>query len=155
MNKKNQIKEIKAISVIQPWADIILHYGKNVENRKRNSYYRGYLAIYASKNSPNYYFDQAKEDWGINIKKEDTVFGHVLGFVKLVDVITKKQVTAKTKKYFQGKYGYVLTDVMKLKEPVPIKMGKRGVWTLKGKEFKNCYGQLSKSNQKKILQSVA
>jgi hypothetical protein len=45
--KRGALKEIGAITVIQPWAEIIVRRGKNVENRQRNSHYRGPIAIHA------------------------------------------------------------------------------------------------------------
>ena len=38
---------IRALSIRQPWADAILHLGKNVENRPRLTHYRGPLLIHA------------------------------------------------------------------------------------------------------------
>lgn len=152
---KKDIKEIKAISVIQPWADVIIHHGKNVENRQKNSHHRGYVAIYASKTKNPNGFDDPKSLYGIKVKKEDATYGSIIGFAKMVDVITKKEVTRKTQKFFEGKFGYVLEDIIKLKEPVKIEKGERGVWTLKGSEFKKCFKQLSQTNQNKILKSAA
>jgi len=39
---------MKAISLQQPWAWAILHAGKDVENRRWNTRYRGPIAIHAS-----------------------------------------------------------------------------------------------------------
>lgn len=45
---KLNIKSMKAITVIQPWAECIVSKGKNVENRQKRTTHRGFIAIHAS-----------------------------------------------------------------------------------------------------------
>jgi hypothetical protein len=42
---------MKVLSVKNPWAFLIIHYGKDIENRTRKTNYRGRIAIHASKKS--------------------------------------------------------------------------------------------------------
>lgn len=73
---------------------------------------------------------------------DSTPFGAIVGFAEIVDVVTKKTLTHKTKKWFMGKYGYVLANVVMLKEPIPAK-GALGFWRLRGKKLQQCMDQLS------------
>lgn len=143
--KKSKIKEVGAITVIQPWTNVIVFRGKNVENRQKNFHYRGTIAIHASATKSKAWF----EDCPIKFKADNLSFGSIIGFADLVDVITKKSVTAKTKKWFGGKYGLVLKNVIPLRMPVKTK-GKRGVWKLKGKALKTCLDQLTPKQIKKF-----
>ena len=145
MKKRNGLKSVGALTVIQPWAHIILHKGKNVENRQKNSHYRGTVAIHASSTNSKAWFN----DCQIDVDRNRVPFGAIVGFAELVDVITKKDVSRKTKKWFGGKYGYVLRNIIVLKEPVRTK-GARGVWTLKGKTLEKCIAQLSNRELKKL-----
>jgi hypothetical protein len=42
---------MKVLTVKNPWAFLIIHYGKDIENRSRKTNYRGRIAIHASKQS--------------------------------------------------------------------------------------------------------
>jgi hypothetical protein len=48
---------MKVLSVRNPWAFLIIHYGKDIENRMRKTNYRGRIAIHASLKSDRYAFD--------------------------------------------------------------------------------------------------
>ncbi|MBL8866467.1 MAG: ASCH domain-containing protein, partial [Planctomycetia bacterium] len=43
-----------ALSIHQPWAHAILHFGKSVENRTWSTSYRGPLLIHAAKSRASY-----------------------------------------------------------------------------------------------------
>ena len=146
---KHRITEISAFTVIQPYAEVILRHGKNVENRQKNSRVRGYVAIHASKTNSRSWFEGCAEDYGLTFDRSNVAFEAIVGFAKLVDVITKKEVTAKTRKWFQGRFGLVLEDPIVLKKPIPT-MGARGSWTLRGAPLKKALGQLSKSELLRI-----
>ena len=140
--KKSDIKEMRALSVIQPWAHCIVHEGKNVENRPRITHLRGTVAIHSSAKVDQERFDWLKEDHGIKLDLEDAAYGAIVGFADIVDVVTKKTLTRDTKKWFVGEYGYVLANVVALKEPIPAK-GALGFWRIKGRLLEKCVAQLS------------
>ncbi len=113
----------------------LLHYrnGKNVENRTQNLKKRGTIAIYASATLSKRRLEDCEEYFGANVSSDDVTHGAIIGFVDVVGVITKKQVTSKTRKWFEGPYGYVLANPIKLKKPVLVRP-KKGVikfWKLK------------------------
>jgi hypothetical protein len=143
--KNFKIKEIGAITVIQPWAHVILHKGKNVENRQVNSHYRGTIAIHASGRKSNAWLKRCK----IKLNPDDLAYGAVVGFAELTDVITQKTVTPKTEKWFDGKFGLVLINVIPLKRPMKTKRA-RGVWRLRGKILRDCLAELPKAYLKNI-----
>lgn len=84
--------ELKVLNIAQPNAHSIFHDGKNVENRKVPSYYRGTIAIYASATKRRQWIRDSQYN------EEDLVFGAIIGFVDIVDCIVESEVTAKTKK---------------------------------------------------------
>ena len=142
--------KLYAMSVKQPWAHVILRKGKNVENRQRNCHYRGFIAIHSSQSPMSSdSFDYLEDEFGIKLDPKKLDYGCVVGFAKIVDVILKKQVTSKTKKWFGGKYGYVLKNVIILKKPINTNGG-RGLWHLKGAALKNSLKQLPAASRKRI-----
>ena len=110
---------MKALSLKQPWAELILQGKKTIELRKWNTKFRGKFYIHASKN-----YD--KEKLGNNMK--DLVTGAIVGSAELVDV--KEYKTEKEffedvnkhlgKKFKYGKYGFILKNVRRIK-PISYK----------------------------------
>jgi len=145
---KAEIKEMRALSITQPWATAIVLKGKNVENREWNTKLLGYFVIHASQKKDRKKFDLL-DKYGIRLSPEVTPFGAVVGLAELVGVITKKGVTRNTKKWFQGKYGFVLMNVIRLKNPVPAR-GALNFWRIKGRELREVLDQLSPSQIKRI-----
>jgi len=96
-------------------------------------------------------FDDLLDEYGIRLSPEATPFGVVVGLAECVDVITKKEVTRNTKKWFKGEYGFVLKNVISIKKPVPVKGG-LGFWRLKGRALHAVLDQLN-SPQVKIIAS--
>lgn len=76
---------MRVLTVRQPWAHAIIHFGKDVENRVRNvaGGYRGLVAIHAAKAVDD---DAPKWLWGDFHDSEQEVFGSIIGVVDLVDV---------------------------------------------------------------------
>jgi hypothetical protein len=71
----------KAFSVRQPWAPLILHGGKNVENRSQRTNYRGMVGIHASKTMRK----SLVREYGLDPETLPT--GVVIGLVELVDCV--------------------------------------------------------------------
>lgn len=147
---KKPIKEMRALSVTQPWAECIVSEGKNIENRSWNTKLRGYIAIHASSSFSRDRFDACAENYGLDFDKDDVPYGVIVGFAKIVDVVTEEDVTKDTRKWFEGDYGFVLDDVIKLKKPVVVK-GTLSFWKLKGKTLNSCLSQLSDAQKKKLI----
>jgi len=98
---------MKALSIMQPWAWLIVNGHKDIENRTWGTRYRGELYIHASKK-----FD---EDGYILVKKlfphiqmpEKKEFkkGGIVGTSYLVDCVTDDK-----SEWFSGEFGFVLVD---------------------------------------------
>jgi len=113
---------MKALSIRQPWAELILQGRKTIEIRSWNTKYRGYFLIHSSKKLDM----EAVELFGISPEK--LLCGYILGYAKLSDVITynsEEEFMKDKNKHLsiQGKekypvYGFVISDVHRIK---PIK----------------------------------
>lgn len=145
-----KIKEIRALSITQPWAECILSEGKNVENRTWNTKLRGYIAIHASSSFDKRRFESCSESYGVRVSPDEVDYGSIVGFAKLVDVVTEDDLTKNTRKWFEGDYGFVFEDIIKLKQPVEVK-GTLSFWKLKGKTLEACLSQLSPAQLKKLI----
>jgi len=104
---------VKALSIRQPWAYLIVHAGKDIENRKWNTKFRGKFLIHASKQVDK---EAIKKYRHLLPKSLD--LGGIIGEAKLVDVVQRSN-----SEWFQGPHGFVLRDA----KPLP---------------FKSCVGQL-------------
>jgi hypothetical protein len=148
--QKTKQNHVKALSVAQPWADCIVKRGKNIENRSWSTQFRGYFAVHASGSCDLERFERCEEVYGIKIDPDKVAYGAIIGFAKLSDVVVKKTLTRDTKKWFMGEFGFVLTNIIRLKTPVPVK-GSLSFWTLDGPALKKVMSQLSVSQRSKIF----
>lgn len=108
-----------ALSIRQPWAWLILHAGKNIENRDWKTKVRGRVLVHAAKG-------MTQDEWGnawlfasgsgatpkaleagltrLNIER-----GGIVGSVEIVGCVT-----ASASRWFVGRYGFVLRDPLPL-----------------------------------------
>jgi hypothetical protein len=137
------IKEIKVLNIAQPNAHDVIFNGKNVENRSMITKYRGTIAIYASKNKLHL---RGGED------TDSMAFGAIIGFVDIFDCITKDEVSSKTRKHFQGPNGWVLENIVALKEPIPVNPPGGAVtwWSLSGEDLDKCLEQIPSKIKKQM-----
>jgi hypothetical protein len=116
---------MKAMSIRQPWVHAILEQGKDVENRSWKQGFRGYIALHASGKL------QDRPVFPRGTKTPDLSklpLGAICGIARVVDIVTKsrsKWFTKPTRAY--PNFGWVLTDVKRLKKPIPCK-GMLGLW---------------------------
>jgi hypothetical protein len=112
---------MKAISIRQPWAALIVAGIKDIENRSWPTKYRGQLLIHASKK-----FDK---NWS-HLSKKFSVpqfilagianyRGGIIGEIEIVDCVKESN-----SEWFEGPYGFVLKNPKVLKFfPVNGKLG--------------------------------
>ncbi|MFH1311313.1 MAG: ASCH domain-containing protein [Nanoarchaeota archaeon] len=117
---------MKALSLKQPWAELILQGKKKIELRKWSTNLRGKFLIHSSKNPDKK-----------NMKKfgfENLPLGFIVGEAELVDVKKysnqkefnkDKRLHLATKNF--GKYGFILKNVKRIKL-IPVK-GQLNFWT--------------------------
>ena len=108
---------MKALSIRQPWAWLILHAGKDIENREWPTRFRGRVLIHASKGcTQEEYFDAASfaqdavateyRGRGLTIPAWRTIErGGIVGSVEIVDCVTRSD-----SRWFMGTYGFVLRN---------------------------------------------
>ena len=140
----SKIKEMKALSIAQPWAECIVSKGKNIENRTWDTKFRGYVAIHASKSKDLSRFEYCQEIYKINLTPDDVDLGAIVGIAELVEVVTKKSLTTETKKWFQGEFGFHLKNIIKLKKPVKVN-GALSFWKVNGSTLSDVLAQLTES----------
>jgi hypothetical protein len=121
---------MKAISILQPWAHLIIHGGKDIENREWWTGFRGRVAIHASKRSDRSESEAATQMMyrlGMNkpcIAPHAIAFGAIIGTVEIVDCVKDSM-----SPWFFGTYGFVLRNPVSLTTPVPCR-GALGFWDI-------------------------
>jgi hypothetical protein len=117
---------MKALSLKQPWAWLIFN-GKDVENRKWATKYRGQLLIHASKK-----WDAEGEEFILShlVKKHriliprglpsehhhEISYGAIVGMVDVINCVRQYD-----SPWFFGPYGFVLRNALRFKKPFPFK----------------------------------
>jgi hypothetical protein len=91
---------VKALSIKQPWAWLIIHGGKDIENRKWKTKFRGRFLVHASKG-----FDHDAAARFADILPNELRGGGIIGSVELVDCVSQSD-----SKWFEGPNGFVLKD---------------------------------------------
>jgi len=116
---------MKAISIRQPWAWLIVHGGKDIENRSWETAYRGPLLIHAARTMIADDYDTCYHFCLFNDLPTPPPFhffyphlGGVVGAALLVDCVQES-----ASPWFMGEWGFVLTQ----QEPI---------------DFYQCKGQL-------------
>ncbi|MBN1663410.1 MAG: ASCH domain-containing protein [Deltaproteobacteria bacterium] len=108
---------MKALSVRNPWAWLIVHGIKDVENRNWASNYRGQLLIHASM---TWDYDGAlwiSNHFGkIFPNVSEVTQGAIIGRVNMVDCVTRH-----ASKLFFGRYGFVLQEPKAFENPIPYR----------------------------------
>ena len=117
-------KLFKIISVRQPWAWLIINYGKDIENRDWPTNYRGAVLIHASRwfGKGEVYddFQFAKRlapppHGSVTLNDLRAQCGHIIGRVNLIDCVEKSE-----SPWFFGRYGFVLKGAEPI-TPIPFK----------------------------------
>jgi hypothetical protein len=116
---------LKALSFRQPWANAILSYGKDIENRSWATAVRGTIAIHASQardtKTVDEYFTLMRErslTRGSILSRsdiDDLPRGVIVGLVDVVDCVTSSQ-----SPWFEGPFGFVLAHPQRL-TPIPCR----------------------------------
>jgi len=114
---------MKALSLKQPFAELILQGKKKIELRKWNTNFRGKIFIHASK-SPD------KK----NMKRlgfKNLLCGFIVGKANLVEVKKYNSDKEFLADKSWGNYGFILRDIKRIK-PIATK-GKLNFWEFQGK----------------------
>jgi hypothetical protein len=131
---------IKALSLLQPWASLVVMGAKQIETRSWNTAYRGVLMIHASKGRSGAamaalpLFKRHIPDFN------GLPFGAIIGEVVLTDVVRIDALSLPAElvnklsleerafgDYHAGRYAWLLKDAVIYDEPIPAK-GSLGLW---------------------------
>lgn len=106
---------MKALSIRQPWAWLIMRGIKDVENRNWKCNYRGPLLIHASKTWDPNGFDFISDRMDEYVpSKEYHSYGRIIGVVDMVDCVDVCE-----SKWFFGPWGFVFENPRIYEKPVP------------------------------------
>jgi hypothetical protein len=133
---------MKVLSVKNPWAFLIIRYGKDIENRMRKTNYRGRIAIHASLKSDegghqSYFINPAMSKIFTTIREKraeiEKLNGHIIGTVEIYNC-TRPELTVVENPSPWGEmdaaWHYWLKDPIALAEPIPAR-GMLGLWEYK------------------------
>ncbi len=116
---------MKAISIRQPFASLIVAGIKDIENRSWSTKYRGKILIHASRKIDKKGMDViAKMGFNSDFTKSIVQYiGGIVGEVEIVDCVKESN-----SDWFEGKYGFVLKNA----KPLPFKLcnGKLGIFNI-------------------------
>lgn len=141
---------MKVISLLQPWATLVVIGAKKIETRGWNTKYRGEILIHASagKNKINrgIMLDFQQEFYELQLPKyEDLPFESIIGKVNIVNTVHSEVCFLDNEfewrdnhfkishqelafgNYSDGRYGWLLSDPVKFANPIPAK-GKLSIW---------------------------
>lgn len=100
---------MKALSIKQPWAWLIVHGGKDIENRSWHTKFRGRFLVHASKGMKREEYEFAKcyaAAEGVVIPcREELERGGIIGSVELVDSFDTS-----SSPWYMGQKGFLLRD---------------------------------------------
>ncbi len=101
-----------ALSVRQPWAHLIIHAGKDVENRTWPTRVRGWVWIHASKGLTRDEYEMTASyvtsNLGVVVPPfEDLQRGGIIGRVEITGCVTSS-----ASKWFGGPHGFTLANPM-------------------------------------------
>lgn len=120
---------MKALTVCQPYADMIAKGEKIIENRTWPTSYRGQLAIHAGKSRSWLMEDDESE-------RPNMAFGAIVATAELVDCRDVECLPAElsSRSDAEGPWCWILQNIRRLDEPVPVR-GAQGLWDWAASRF--------------------
>ena len=111
---------MKVISIRQPWAWLIIHAGKDIENRDWCTNYRGPVAIHASKFVPTRAeISEIELAMKVRIRRIELRYGGIIGTAEITDCVSEH-----ASPWFFGGYGFVLVAARPVRfHPLVGKLG--------------------------------
>ncbi len=135
---------MKAISLLQPWASLVVMGVKTIETRSWATSHRGEILIHASQGKAGSIFanEPLFKKYIVDFKKLD--FGAIIGKAVIIDVIRidkleysdaiMNRLTMEEKAfgdYSEGRYAWILNDFEKFKNPIAAR-GTLSIWEYPG-----------------------
>lgn len=137
------VLEMKALTVRQPWASLIVRGGKDIENRNWATRYTGLVAIHSSAKMARADMEDAYDLMltfvsGFSDNKfraDEFPTGSILGTVEIDSCVTRSE-----SPWFMGEYGFVLHNPIAFPAPIKCK-GALGFWTVPESLMASCREQ--------------
>ena len=109
---------MKALSIRQPWAWLIVHGYKDVENRSWSTKFRSRVQVHAGKiPDPGWFPQLSLEVQGRGIALPDqSSLGALVGEVDIIDCVSEGDPP-----WFTGSYGFLLSKPMAYSQPIPYR----------------------------------
>lgn len=104
-----RLEELRALSLKQPWAWLVVNGYKDVENRSWRTKHRGSLLIHASSSSLAVAPEHIEEAYGVRLPPE-LEFGGIVGMVGVIDCVQHHSSPWK----FPDSWGWVLQNPRRL-----------------------------------------
>ena len=146
---------MKALSLLQPWASLVVLGHKKVETRSWNTKYRGELLIHASTgkkpNQRSIHLDFQQHFFDLQLPHfKDLPFGAIIGKVNLIDTFPTEEVSHNCNfhigkntwemndqelafgDYSAGRYCWLLSETVLFDSPIPAK-GSLSIWNYTNK----------------------
>ena len=117
---------MKVISIRQPWAWLIIHAGKDIENRDWCTNFRGPVAIHAAQYVPTQAeISEIELAMKVRIRRFELLYGGLIGTAEITDCVSHH-----ASSWFFGGFGFVLV------RPRPVRFhplaGKLGLFDAPG-----------------------
>jgi hypothetical protein len=117
LNKRGGGESLKALSLMQPWAWLMVNGYKDIENRKWSASFRGSVLVHASKTFDHDsigFIKAVLEDLALKGDEKVTLpdkfeMGGIVGMFTITDVVTESD-----NPWFFGPYGFVVKDARPL-----------------------------------------
>jgi hypothetical protein len=107
---------LRALSIRQPYAELIMRGEKSIEYRTQLTHIRGRIYIYATARQPD--VDACRD---ARVDPDALVTGHIIGTVVLTDCLAPRWP-------WQKEYRWTLTDPQRLPEPLKPTGHPQPVW---------------------------
>lgn len=135
---------MKALTIYQPWAGLVIHGPKRFENRNHNSFrrHRGELAIHAARADAYCYgvIGRLVRTLGVNVETVDrwitgpsdrTVFSAIIGVVSVIDFGPPSHFSAGDNRdvFLEGPFAMKFAEPIALPTPVQCR-GRQGLWAV-------------------------
>ncbi len=125
---------MRALSLTQPWASAIMLGNKRVETRSWGTAFRGQIAIHAAKGFPKWARAFAITEHALNRLPTRLPMGAIIGVATIQQVVRTEEIVGTISAierlygdYSCGRFGWVLSDVMALPEPIACR-GALSLW---------------------------
>ncbi|MCK5606447.1 ASCH domain-containing protein [Candidatus Pacearchaeota archaeon] len=135
---------MKVLSIKQPWAALIVHGIKDIENRTWRTNHRGITLIHASKKFNQIIVDKYVQKYP-EIAETVKITGAIIG---AVDIIACRNISRS--EWFTGPYGFVLHQPILFYNTVEVK-GKLKFWEFDIKSYSDFLYLFSQTTTPKLM----